>query len=105
MIFFSGLEMSVLPGQESLVGMASSYDQNASMYTMISKMTNSSSHCLELYNMEVEAIKTYYKMTGRKPKSIIFFRPGVNEHQISSTAGYECTQIRKACEALEDDYK
>ncbi|CBY38393.1 unnamed protein product [Oikopleura dioica] len=104
-VLVQGLETSIIPGQESLIGMASSYDQNASLYTMQSRLCENVNVVTSFLDMQKEALKTYYRLTRQKPESIIFFRPGTNEHQISTTAAYEITAIREACKQLQESYK
>ena len=59
----------------------------------------------DLERLEVEALRTYYKITRQKPKAIIFLRTAVNEHQINGTVAHEYYAIKSACKELQDDYE
>ena len=52
-----------------------------------------------------KALTNFYKMTKYKPVSLIFFRPGTNEHEVKKITYIEMTAIRKACTEIEDTYR
>ena len=75
------------------------------MYTMQAQLCQNVNVVTGLREMQKNALKTYYKLTGQKPSAIVFFRPGTNEHQIATTAAFEITAIREACRALQESFK
>ena len=58
-----------------------------------------------LTQMFKKALRNFYKMTGHKPVSLIFFRPGTNEHEVKRITYIELSAIRAACKELADDYR
>lgn len=72
---------------------------------MHAETTDSPNIMKDLRKLEVEALRTYYKITKQKPKAIIFIRTAVNEHQINGTVSHEYSSIKAACKELEDGYE
>ncbi|KAH0664390.1 hypothetical protein KY284_029321 [Solanum tuberosum] len=54
--------------------------------------------------MIMDLLKAFYKVTGSKPRRIIFYRDGVSEGQFNQVLLEEMDAIRKACAALEHGY-
>ena len=52
-----------------------------------------------------KALMNFYKMTQHKPVSLIFFRPGTNEHEVKRITYIEMTAIRNACIDIEEAYR
>ena len=52
-----------------------------------------------------KALRNFYKMTGHKPVSLIFFRPGTNDQEVKRITYIELSAIRAACKELAEDYR
>jgi eukaryotic translation initiation factor 2C len=94
-----------MPGQDSILGLASSFDPSATSYTMQTEITSNPNIITNMIDLQMNALKTYYKLAREKPKAIIFFRTAVNEHQMQQTLGFEYRAIKSACRMLEQDYE
>jgi len=104
-VMIQGLETNVMPGQDSILGLASSFDPSATSYTMQTEITSNPNIITNMIDLQMNALKTYYKLAREKPKAIIFFRTAVNEHQMQQTLGFEYRAIKSACRMLEQDYE
>ena len=58
-----------------------------------------------LTQMFKKALRNFYKMTGHKPVSLIFFRPGTNDQEVKRITYIELSAIRAACKELAEDYR
>ena len=58
-----------------------------------------------LTTMFKKALRNFYKMTGHKPVSLIFFRPGTNDQEVKRITYIELSAIRAACKELAEDYR
>eukprot|EP00898_Chlorokybus_atmophyticus_P002692 jgi/Chlat1/3423/Chrsp23S03751 len=52
----------------------------------------------------MDLLKAFYGKTRQKPARLIFYRDGVSEGQFKEVLYHELTQIRQACQAIEDGY-
>lgn len=60
---------------------------------------------VNLAEMIIELLRTFYKKTGVKPERILFFRDGISEGQFKQVLNSEVAAIRVACEALDANYR
>ncbi|GMH42602.1 hypothetical protein BSKO_10521 [Bryopsis sp. KO-2023] len=65
-------------------------------------------HRQELIDMKEpvkDLLKCFYQRCGLKPERIVFYRDGVSEGQFQQCLHHEYSQIRQACQELEENYR
>ncbi|ORZ26299.1 Piwi domain-domain-containing protein [Lobosporangium transversale] len=93
---------SVRPSIASLVA---SMDANASRYAASVRVQNArTENMVDLSDMAVELLKTFFQTCGRKPDRILFYRDGVSEGQFAEVLNTEVKAIKTACTRLEATY-
>ncbi|KNE72409.1 hypothetical protein AMAG_16892 [Allomyces macrogynus ATCC 38327] len=98
------------PAQEirspSIAAVVGSMDAFASQYAAVSRIQPIRAEIiLDMGSMVLELLQKFYANTGAKPQRIIFYRDGISEGQFTEVIRSEVTAIRKACAALDPNYK
>lgn len=90
----------------SVAAVAASHDPAAFQYNICWRLQPAKKEIiLDLENIVREQLIFFYEKTRFKPESIIFFRDGVSEGQFNEVLNNEFSAIRRACTALNEDYK
>lgn len=89
----------------SIAAVVCSLDRYASAHTATYRAQGARVEQIEaLQEMMVQLLKQFYRVQGRKPQRIVFYRDGVSEGQFAMVQQHEIPAIRCACAELEPGY-
>ncbi|KAI0223909.1 hypothetical protein L0F63_001755, partial [Massospora cicadina] len=102
-----GADISSSPGlaeMRSVAALIGSMDFAACRYASEVSFQKTNDFIVDLQEMVMSLLRTYYKTTAAKPAQIIYFRDGVSNGQFRKVLDYEMRAIKQACRSLEEGY-